>query len=25
MGASASVHHNITKTQFGDGYAQRVS
>ena len=25
MGASASVHHNISKTQFGDGYAQRVS
>lgn len=25
MGASASTHHNVTKTQFGDGYAQRVS
>ncbi|MCG6816998.1 phage tail protein [Moraxella catarrhalis] len=25
MGASASVHHAVSKTQFGDGYAQRVS
>lgn len=25
MGASATVRHNVTKTQFGDGYAQRVS
>ncbi|RKM48407.1 phage tail protein [Moraxella catarrhalis] len=25
MGASASVHHTVSKTQFGDGYAQRVS
>lgn len=25
MGASASVKHSVTKTQFGDGYAQRVS
>ena len=25
MGAGAEVRHNVTKTQFGDGYAQRVS
>ena len=25
MGASADVRHHITKTQFGDGYTQRVS
>ncbi|STY93339.1 Phage-related protein [Moraxella bovis] len=25
MGASADVRHNATKTQFGDGYTQRVS
>ncbi|WP_254596975.1 phage tail protein [Moraxella bovoculi] len=25
MGASASTHHAVSKTQFGDGYAQRVS
>lgn len=25
MGASADVRHTHTKTQFGDGYAQRVS
>lgn len=25
MGASADVRHNVTKTQFGDGYTQRVS
>ncbi|WP_115247161.1 phage tail protein [Moraxella lacunata] len=25
MGASADVRHNVTKTQFNDGYAQRVS
>lgn len=25
MGASANVRHAISKTQFGDGYAQRVS
>ncbi len=25
MGASADVAHHVTKTQFGDGYAQRVS
>ncbi|MDO4895646.1 phage tail protein [Moraxella sp.] len=25
MGASASTRHSVIKTQFGDGYAQRVS
>ena len=25
MGAAADVKHSVTKTQFGDGYAQRVS
>lgn len=25
MGASASTKHSVTKTQFGDGYTQRVS
>ncbi|MFB6347887.1 phage tail protein [Moraxella sp. ZJ142] len=25
MGASSETHHAITKTQFGDGYTQRVS
>lgn len=25
MGASADIKHTVTKTQFGDGYAQRVS
>lgn len=25
MGASVGVKHSVTKTQFGDGYAQRVS
>lgn len=25
MGASASTHHAVSKTQFGDGYAQRIS
>lgn len=25
MGASASVKHSVNHTQFGDGYAQRVS
>lgn len=25
MGASANVRHAVSKTQFGDGYAQRVS
>ncbi|WII95013.1 phage tail protein [Moraxella haemolytica] len=25
MGASASTRHAVSKTQFGDGYAQRVS
>lgn len=24
-GASSQIHHTHTKTQFGDGYAQRVS
>ena len=25
MGASADTRHNVSKTQFGDGYTQRVS
>lgn len=25
MGAAADVRHSVTTTQFGDGYAQRVS
>lgn len=25
MGASVNVHHAVSKTQFGDGYTQRVS
>ena len=25
MGASADTKHNVSKTQFGDGYTQRVS